>query len=428
MKPIPFDSGAWPSAQPPHPSRAPGALGYPAESAMTPGHAPVSIRSADDAIKQYIVPSPNQLRQHIGKTQAQGIRLIEGARQGIQALMHERDDRLLVIVGPCSIHDPRSALEYAGRLSRERLRLRGTLEVLMRVYFEKPRTTVGWKGLIQDPELDGSGQFHKGLQLARQLLLDINQLGVPAATEFLDPMVAPYLADLVSWGAIGARTTESQTHRELASGLPMPVGFKNSTSGDIHIACDAMEAAAAVHHRLTIDAMGTLVREQTPGNPDGHLILRGGKEPNYQAPWVEAARQALLDRRLPQRLLIDCSHGNSRKQHERQGLVVADVARRVALGEQAVFGMMIESHLHAGRQPFTAGVHSPQSLKYGQSITDACLDWESTVELLDVLSHSVEQRRALAMASLRSRDSTPSAPTHPNARHESHEQAIVPII
>lgn len=341
--------------------------------------------------------------------------------------MHGRDDRLLLIVGPCSIHDPASAIEYARRLSRERQRLSGTLEVIMRVYFEKPRTTVGWKGLIHDPELDGSGQFHKGLQMALQLLLDINQLGVPAATEFLDPMVAPYLADLVSWGAIGARTTESQTHRELASGLPMPIGFKNATSGDIHVACDAMESAAASHHRLTIDAMGTLVREQTPGNPDGHLILRGGKEPNYQAPWVDVARRTLNDRRLPQRLIIDCSHGNSRKQHERQRLVVEDLAKRLALGEQTVFGMMIESHLHEGRQPFSAGVHSPKGLKYGQSITDACLDWDSTVELLDILSHSVEQRRAHAGSGLQPDARTPQE-AHPQEKsHELHDDPIVPI-
>ena len=340
------------------------------------------------------LPSPEQLRRSVTAPDAGTLALISHTRARIRSLLHGHDDRLLVVVGPCSIHDTRAALEYAHRLAHERDRLGGALELVMRVYFEKPRTTVGWKGLIQDPGLDGIGRLDEGLRMARQLLVDINALGVPAATEFLDPMVAPYLDDLVSWGAIGARTTESQTHREMASGLALPMGFKNGTDGNIAIACDAIEASAAAHHRLGVHPSGAVVVQRTQGNSDGHLILRGGKLPNYEAPFVREACVALSSRGLQERLMIDCSHGNSQKQHERQRVVAEDIAARLAAGEGAVFGVMVESHLKAGRQSFTVGVDRRDTLIYGQSITDACLDWNSTVPLLEMLRDAVCTRRA----------------------------------
>ncbi len=342
-----------------------------------------------------VLPSPLQLRQQTDAPDREGLALIGTSRARIRQLLQGQDDRLLVVMGPCSIHDPRAALEYAKRLARERDRRGGELELVMRVYFEKPRTTVGWKGLIQDPWLDGTGQLHEGLFLARQLLVDINRLALPAATEFLDPLVAPFVEDLVSWGAVGARTTESQTHREMASGLPMPIGFKNGTDGNVRIACDAIEAASVPHHRLALHPAGSVVALRTRGNPDGHLILRGGLEPNYQAGPVAQACEALRKRGLPTRLVVDCSHGNSSKQHERQRLVAADVAARIAAGERHVCGLMVESHLKAGSQPFVAGLHKADALVYGQSITDGCLDWPSSLELLDELQTAVIARRSL---------------------------------
>ncbi|MBB2485945.1 3-deoxy-7-phosphoheptulonate synthase [Mitsuaria sp. WAJ17] len=339
------------------------------------------------------LPSPLQLMQQTDAPGRDVLDLVGRTRARIRLLMQGRDDRLLVLIGPCSIHDPRSALDYARRLAQERERLGDELELVMRVYFEKPRTTLGWKGMIQDPWLDGSGQFQEGLFLARQLLLDINRLGVPAATEFLDPLVAPYLEDLVSWGAVGARTTESQTHREMASGLPLPVGFKNGTDGNVQTACDAIEAASAPHHRLGLDPGGHVVVQHTAGNPDGHLVLRGGLEPNYHAQPVSDACETLKVRGLPPRLVVDCSHGNSRKQHEQQRLVAADIAARIQRGERKVFGLMIESHLKAGRQPFVPGVHAPDALVYGQSITDACLDWPGSLQVLQGLQDAVRARR-----------------------------------
>ena len=339
------------------------------------------------------LPSPHQLLQRTGAPGRDALGLVERTRARIRLLLQGRDDRLLVVIGPCSIHDPRAALEYAQRLAQVRDRLGGELELVMRVYFEKPRTTLGWKGLIQDPRLDGSGQFQEGLFLARQLLLDINRLGVPAATEFLDPLVAPYLEDLVSWGAVGARTTESQTHREMASGLPLPVGFKNGTDGHVQTACDAIEAASAPHHRLGLEASGRVVVQRTAGNPDGHLVLRGGREPNYQAQPVSEACESLKGRGLPPRLMVDCSHGNSQKKHEQQRLVAADIAARIQLGDRQVFGLMVESHLKAGRQPFVPGVHAADTLVYGQSITDACLDWPGSLQLLEGLRAAVRARR-----------------------------------
>jgi 3-deoxy-7-phosphoheptulonate synthase len=319
-----------------------------------------------------------------------------GARQSIHRILTRQDDRLLVVVGPCSIHDPAAAREYASRLLEQRERLKSSLEIVMRVYFEKPRTTVGWKGLINDPNLDGSFQINQGLRVARELLLDINELGVPAGTEFLDMITPQYIADLVSWGAIGARTTESQVHRELASGLSCPVGFKNGTDGNIRIACDAIKAAGRPHHFLSVTKAGHSAIVATTGNEDCHVILRGGSRPNYDRESISDACSTAAEAGIECRLMIDASHGNSSKDFRRQRTVAADVARQVAEGERRIFGLMIESHLTEGRQDLGDGVN----LAYGQSVTDACLGWEDTVELLDELAASVEQRRIPARDSV----------------------------
>jgi 3-deoxy-7-phosphoheptulonate synthase len=311
------------------------------------------------------------------------------ARQDIHRILHGADDRLLVVVGPCSIHDRAAALDYAERLEKEAARLAADLVVVMRVYFEKPRTTVGWKGLINDPRLDGSFRINEGLRLARQLLLEINELGVPCGTEFLDTITPQYTADLISWGAIGARTTESQVHRELASGLSCPVGFKNGTDGNLRIAVDAIRAASAPHHFLSVTKGGHSAIVSTVGNEDCHAILRGGKEPNYDAAHVDAACRELAGAGLSARLMVDCSHANSRKQHALQIEVGHDVAGQLADGEERIMGVMVESHLSAGRQDLTPG----QVLQYGQSITDACIGWDDTVPLLDALAQGVRQRR-----------------------------------
>ena len=315
--------------------------------------------------------------------------LTYNTRQGIHRVLHGSDDRMLVIVGPCSIHDAKAGLEYAQRLLPVRKELEQDLIVVMRVYFEKPRTTVGWKGFVNDPDLDGSYQINKGLRLARQLLLDINQLGVPAGNEFLDMISPQYYADLVSWGAIGARTTESQVHRELASGLSCPVGFKNGTDGNVRIAVDALKAARAPHHFLTVTKAGHSAIVSTNGNEDCHIILRGGKHPNYDASSVDAAAKELAAAGLEQRLMIDCSHSNSQKMYQRQIDVAREVARQVATGEDRVFGLMVESNLKAGRQDLVPG----KPLVYGQSITDACIGWEDSVPLLRNLADAVRKRR-----------------------------------
>ena len=307
--------------------------------------------------------------------------------------MTGQDDRLLVVIGPCSIHDPAAALEYARRLKEQRLKYRDTLEIVMRVYFEKPRTTVGWKGLINDPYLDESFRIDEGLRIARQLLIEVNRLGLPAGTEFLDVISPQYLGDLISWGAIGARTTESQVHRELASGLSAPIGFKNGTDGNIKIASDAIQAAAGGHHFLSVHKNGQVAIVQTKGNSHCHVILRGGKAPNYDSASVAAACKALVAAKLPARLMIDCSHANSSKQHQKQVDVARDVAGQVAGGSRAVFGLMIESHLQAGAQAFSAGKDDPAQLQYGMSITDACLGWEDSLGLLESLSQAVHTRR-----------------------------------
>jgi 3-deoxy-7-phosphoheptulonate synthase len=322
--------------------------------------------------------------------------LIAGTRNAIRRIMGGEDDRLLVIVGPCSIHDPAAALEYARRLKAQREHHAGELELVMRVYFEKPRTTVGWKGLINDPYMDESYRIHEGLRIARQLLVDINRLGVPAGSEFLDVISPQYIGDLIAWGAIGARTTESQVHRELASGLSAPVGFKNGTDGNIRIATDAIQAAARPHHFLSVHKNGQVSIVETRGNKDCHLILRGGKTPNFDAASVAAACRAVETAGLPCRLMIDASHANSSKQHGRQVEVVQDVAAQIADGNRCIFGMMVESHLQAGAQKFTPGQDDPGQLEFGKSITDACLGWAETEPVLATLAAAVQARRRRA--------------------------------
>ncbi len=314
------------------------------------------------------------------------------ARQAIHRVLHGMDDRLVVVIGPCSIHDVKAAREYAARLAAERLRHAAELEIVMRVYFEKPRTTVGWKGLINDPDLTGGFDINKGLRLARELLLDVAELGLPAGCEYLDMITPQYIADLVSWGAIGARTTESQVHRELASGLSCPVGFKNGTDGNVRIAIDAIKAAQGSHHFLSVTKGGHSAIVSTNGNEDCHVILRGGKTPNYDAASVEAVCAEVGKAGLAQRLMVDASHANSEKNPENQVAVTADVARQVAGGDARIIGLMVESHLVAGRQDLLPG----RPLTYGQSITDGCLGWESSVQVLDGLAEAVRQRRLKA--------------------------------
>ncbi len=311
------------------------------------------------------------------------------ARAAIHRVLHGADDRLVVIVGPCSIHDYDAAIDYATRLAAVKHELANELIVVMRVYFEKPRTTVGWKGLINDPRLDDSFRINEGLRLARRILLEINELEVPAATEYLDMITPQYIADLIAWGAIGARTTESQVHRQLASGLSCPVGFKNGTNGDVRIAVDAIKAASAPHHFLSVTKGGHSAIVCTAGNEDCHIILRGGKTPNYDAASVESTCHELAAAGLAARLMIDCSHANSQKRHERQIDVAADIVGQVAGGDARIFGVMIESHINPGRQDLVPG----QPLHYGVSITDACIGWDATIEVLRALADSVRQRR-----------------------------------
>ncbi len=314
-------------------------------------------------------------------------------RNAIRSIMQREDDRLLVVMGPCSIHDPVAAVEYAKRLLAQRGRFKETLEIVMRVYFEKPRTTVGWKGLINDPYLDESYRIDEGLRIGRQLLLEINKLGMPAGSEFLDVISPQYLGDLIAWGAIGARTTESQVHRELASGLSAPIGFKNGTDGNIRIAIDAIQAASRPHHFLSIHKNGQVAIVETRGNTDCHVILRGGKAPNYDAASVAAACREIEAAKLPCTLMVDFSHANSSKQHQRQIDVARDIAAQLKAGSRCVFGVMVESHLQAGAQKFSAGQDDPATLEYGKSITDACLGWDDSLTVLEVLSEAVAVRR-----------------------------------
>ncbi|QHM70323.1 3-deoxy-7-phosphoheptulonate synthase AroG [Mixta intestinalis] len=314
---------------------------------------------------------------------------VAASRQAIHKILKNADDRLLVIIGPCSIHDVAAAKEYAARLLKMREALSGELEIVMRVYFEKPRTTVGWKGLINDPMMDGSFQINDGLRIARQLLLEINDSGLPTAGEFLDMITPQYLADLMSWGAIGARTTESQVHRELASGLSCPVGFKNGTDGTIKVAIDAINAAGSPHCFLSVTKYGHSAIVETSGNGDCHIILRGGKEPNYSAQHVAEVKTGLEKAGLPAQVMIDFSHANSSKQFQRQRVVAEDVAQQISSGEKAIMGVMIESHLVEGNQSLESGA----PLVYGKSITDACIGWEDTENVLRQLAAAVKARR-----------------------------------
>ena len=320
--------------------------------------------------------------------------VVSNARQALHDILHGHDDRLAVVIGPCSIHDPKAAMEYARRLRPLRDALGGELEIIMRVYFEKPRTTVGWKGLINDPDMDGSFQINRGLRTARGLLRDINALGLPAGCEYLDIISPQYIADLVAWGAIGARTTESQVHREMASGLSCPVGFKNGTDGNIKIAVDAVGAASHPHHFLAVTKEGSSAIASTAGNPDCHVILRGGKIPNFDAANVESASQVLAKSGLAPRLMIDASHANSGKNPDNQPAVIEDIAKQLEAGETRIIGVMVESNLVAGQQSLVPG----QPLVYGQSVTDGCIGWEASVAALERLARAVKARRAEAAA------------------------------
>ena len=334
------------------------------------------------------VSMPAEVQEEFPQTEAGEQTVIE-ARAQLRSVMTGADDRLAVVVGPCSIHDVDAALEYAGRLSEVRTRLADDLLIIMRVYFEKPRTTVGWKGLINDPGLDGSFEINRGLRLARGLLQQLSEQGLPAGTEFLDLLSPQYVTDLISWGAIGARTTESQCHRELASGLSCPVGFKNGTGGNVQIAVDAVGSAVRSHHFMGMDKQGHSCIFKTRGNEEAHIIMRGGRTPNYDANSVEEACLRLERANLPVRVMIDCSHANSDKVPERQLDVGRDIAAQVASGDRRIFGLMIESHLVGGNQKPEPGM----PLRYGQSITDACLGFEQTEELLTHLAQAVRTRR-----------------------------------
>ncbi|MBI2769875.1 MAG: 3-deoxy-7-phosphoheptulonate synthase [Burkholderiales bacterium] len=348
----------------------------------------------DERIKDItVLPPPEHLIRFFPIRGTAVESLITTTRRNIHNIMAGTDDRLLVVIGPCSIHDPGAALDYARRLKEARGKYSGTLEIVMRVYFEKPRTTVGWKGLINDPYLDESFRIDEGLRIARQLLIEINRLGLPAGSEFLDVISPQYIGDLISWGAIGARTTESQVHRELASGISAPIGFKNGTDGNIRIATDAIQAAARGHHFLSVHKNGQVAIVQTNGNKDCHVILRGGKAPNYDAASVAAACKDLEAAKLPATLMVDCSHANSSKQHEKQVEVARDIGKQVATGSKSVFGLMVESHLNAGAQKFTPGKDDSQALEYGKSITDACLGWGDSLQVMDILSEAVTARR-----------------------------------
>lgn len=340
-----------------------------------------------------VLPPPEHLIRFFPIVGTPTEKLIGRTRDKIRNLIHGKDDRLLVIIGPCSIHDPSAALEYCQRLMKERTRLADDLEIVMRVYFEKPRTTVGWKGLINDPYLDESFKIEEGLRIARQVLMEINRLGMPAGSEFLDVISPQYIADLISWGAIGARTTESQVHRELSSGLSAPIGFKNGTDGNIKIATDAIQAAHRPHHFLSVHKNGQVAIVETKGNKDCHVILRGGKEPNYEAKYVEAACAELEAAKLPASLMVDLSHANSSKQHQRQIDVANNIAEQIEQGSRKIFGVMIESHLNAGAQKFTPGKDDPKQLEYGKSITDACINWGDSVKILERLAQAVRKRR-----------------------------------
>ena len=349
----------------------------------------------DERIQEItVLPPPEHLIRFFPIKGTATEKLINTTRKKIRDIMHGTDDRLLVIIGPCSIHDPSAAIEYANRLLEQRKKYAGELEIVMRIYFEKPRTTVGWKGLINDPYLDESYKIDQGLRIARQLLIEINRIGMPAGSEFLDVISPQYIGDLISWGAIGARTTESQVHRELASGISAPIGFKNGTDGNIKIATDAIQSANRPHHFLSVHKNGQVAIVETKGNSDCHVILRGGKTPNYDAESVAKACAELEASKLPGTLMVDCSHANSSKQHQRQIDVAKDIASQLASGSHQIFGVMIESHINEGAQKFTPGKDNPADLQYGTSITDACINWNDSVNVLDILAEGVKKRRA----------------------------------
>ena len=365
----------------------------PAVEAWQPSQERTS-QTDDQRIKDItVLPPPEHLIRFFPIRGTAVETLIGETRKSIRRIMSGKDDRLLVVIGPCSIHDPAAALDYARRLKPLRDLYADSLEIVMRVYFEKPRTTVGWKGLINDPYLDESYRIDEGLRIARQLLIEINRLGLPAGSEFLDVISPQYIGDLISWGANGARTTESQVHRELASGLSAPIGFKNGTDGNIRIATDAIQSASRGHHFLSVHKNGQVAIVHTDGNKDCHVILRGGKAPNYDAESVTAACKELEAAKLPPTLMVDCSHANSSKQHEKQLDVAREVAAQVSGGSRCVFGVMVESHIHGGAQKFTPGKDDVNALEYGKSITDACIGWDGTQTILQVLSDAVRARR-----------------------------------
>jgi 3-deoxy-7-phosphoheptulonate synthase len=361
-------------------------------SAASPDHTHDTTRIDDTrirAVRPLITPA---LLQEWLPTPASAQALVEHSRSAISRVLHGADDRLVVVVGPCSIHDHAQAMEYAHQLKQQADALAADLLIVMRVYFEKPRTTVGWKGYINDPHLDGSFAINEGLELARQLLLDVLALGLPVGTEFLDLLSPQFISDLVSWGAIGARTTESQSHRQLASGLSCPVGFKNGTDGGLKVAADAIQAAQASHAFMGMTKMGQSAIFETRGNQDCHVILRGGKQPNYSAADVDAACALLKSASLREQVMIDVSHANSSKQHRRQIEVAAEVARQIAAGDTRITGLMIESHLEEGRQDIVPG----QPLRHGVSVTDACISMAQTLPVLQGLAEAVRARRARA--------------------------------
>ncbi len=355
----------------------------------TPGRMFIAVDDVRIASLRPLIPPAILMEElPLGEAETAGV---AAARAAVGAIVEGTDDRLLVIVGPCSIHDPAAALDYAGRLEPLARSLEKNLCVVMRTYFEKPRTTVGWKGLINDPDLDGQFAINRGLRVARKFLRDVVKLGVPTATEFLDPITPQFVADIVAWGAIGARTTESQVHRELASGLSMPVGFKNGTGGSVQIAVDAVRSSASPHHFLSVTKQGLAAIVATRGNPHCHVILRGGTNgPNYKAEAVGVAAAALQKAGLRPSLMVDCSHANSEKDPSRQPAVARDLGEQIASGSRAVFGIMIESFLVAGRQDVKPGCE----LTYGQSITDGCIGWDETRQSLEHLAECVERGRA----------------------------------
>jgi len=345
----------------------------------------------DERIRNVIpLPSPENLIRFFPVQGTPIEKLIADTRKAVKDILRGKSDKLLVVIGPCSIHDPNAATEYASKLAAARKKFANDLEIVMRVYFEKPRTTVGWKGLINDPYLDGTFRINEGLRLARDLLLRIYNAGVPAGSEFLDTISPQYIGDLITWGAIGARTTESQVHRELASGLSAPIGFKNGTDGNLKIAIDALMASAQPHHFLSVHKNGQVAIVETGGNEDCHVILRGGKVPNYDADSVNAACSALKAAGLMERLMIDLSHSNSSKQYKKQIEVASDVGAQIAKGDRRIIGVMVESHLVEGKQDLIEG----KPLVYGQSITDACIGWEDSEKVLNLLAESVRARRA----------------------------------